>query len=227
MSVSGLAGLGVWDGWSKERSPNDDGSIHTEAREIITTQGSFQHTERVGTLAAEIAARLALEPAQVATIRKAAPLHDIGKFAIPDGVLLKRGPLTDAERATMQTHAVIGAQLLSGSRSPVLQMAAVIAASHHERWDGRGYPARLSGESIPLVGRIVAVADVFDALTHARPYKQAWPVERALREILLLAGTHFDPRIVAAFTATRVDTIPTAEHRIRKSNGSEEPHGHH
>ena len=109
----------------------------------------------------------------------------------------------------MKTHAAFGARLLSGSSSPVLQMAAVVAATHHERWDGAGYPACLAGETIPLVGRVVAVADVFDALTHDRPYKSAWPVAQAIDEIRRGAGSQFDPRVVAAFLAIQEDS-PTA-----------------
>jgi PAS domain S-box-containing protein/putative nucleotidyltransferase with HDIG domain len=163
---------------------------------------TFQHTERVGARSAAIAAQLGLDAKQVELIREAAPLHDIGKLAISDGILLKPGPLTAEERKEMQNHARVGARLLSGSNSPVLRMAAVIAASHHERWDGTGYPDATSGERIPLEGRIVAVADVFDALTHDRPYKQAWPLEQAIVEIRQMAGGHFDPRVAAAFLAT-------------------------
>lgn len=164
---------------------------------------TFQHTERVGSTAADIAAALGLDSEQVELIHEAAPLHDIGKIAVPDGILLKPGPLTDREREIMQGHAEAGRRLLSGSRSPVLQLAAVIAASHQERWDGSGYPHGLAGEAIPLAGRIVAVADVYDALTHDRPYKSAWSSEQAIAEIKRAAGSQFDPRVVAAFLATR------------------------
>ncbi len=163
---------------------------------------TFQHTERVGATAAAIAAQLGLDAEQVELIREAAPLHDIGKLAISDGILLKPGPLTAEERKEMETHAEVGARLLSGSNSPVLRMAAVIAASHHEQWDGTGYPAAIAGERIPLAGRIVAVADVFDALTHDRPYKAAWPLEQAIAQTRRMAGGRFDPRVVAAFLAT-------------------------
>ena len=118
---------------------------------------------------------------QVTLLRQAAPLHDVGKLAIPDRILLKPGRLTEEEFEVMKTHAELGARLLSSGSSRVLQTAAVIAATHHERWDGTGYPNGCAGDAIPLVGRIVAVADVFDALTHDRPYKQAWPVEQRLR----------------------------------------------
>jgi PAS domain S-box-containing protein len=160
---------------------------------------TFQHTERVGTSSAEIAACLGLSEEQIGLLREAAPLHDVGKIAIPDRILLKPGKLTPKEYEVMKTHAALGARLLSGSGSPVLQMATVIAESHHERWDGTGYPNGLAREAIPLVGRVVAVADVFDALTHDRPYKSAWPVEQAVAEIQSAAGSQFDPRVVAAF----------------------------
>ncbi|MFI4991770.1 MAG: HD domain-containing phosphohydrolase [Solirubrobacterales bacterium] len=164
---------------------------------------TYQHTERVGHIAARLALGLGLPAGQVTLLRQAAPLHDVGKLAIPDSILLKPAKLSEQEFGVMQTHAELGARLLSSGSSPVLQMAAVIAATHHERWDGGGYPKRLSGEAIPLVGRIVAVADVFDALTHDRPYKPAWAVERAIAEIGSGAGSQFDPRVVTAFLALR------------------------
>jgi len=164
---------------------------------------TYQHTERVGHVAAKLALVLGLPAGQVTLLRQAAPLHDVGKLAIPDCILLKAGKLTSEEFDVMKTHAALGARLLSSGSSPVLQMAAVIAATHHERWDGAGYPKGLSGEAIPLVGRIVAIADVFDALTHDRPYKLAWSVEDAIAEIGRGAGGQFDPRVVTAFLALR------------------------
>ncbi|HEY2536465.1 MAG TPA: HD domain-containing phosphohydrolase [Solirubrobacteraceae bacterium] len=163
---------------------------------------TFEHTTRVGSMSAEIGALLGLGEDQVDTLHLAALLHDVGKIGIPDRILLKRGRLTLEEYEVMQTHTILGARLLTGSGSPVLQMATLIAESHHEWWDGKGYPHGISGEAIPLVGRIVAVADVFDALTHDRPYKSAWPVARAIAEIKNEAGSHFDPKVVAAFLET-------------------------
>jgi putative two-component system response regulator len=149
---------------------------------------TYRHTERVGRITALLARRLA-------------PLHDIGKVAISDRILLKPGRLTPEEFEAMKEHTVAGARILGGSSSPLLQMAEVIARSHHERWDGSGYPAGLAGEAIPLHGRLVAVADVFDALTHARPYKPAMPVEQALAELDAMAPAAFAPDVKAAFDA--------------------------
>jgi putative two-component system response regulator len=132
-------------------------------------------------------------------LRHASALHDIGKIGIPDRVLLKAGRLDAEEWEVMKTHAALGASMLADSRTPLLQLAEVIARTHHERWDGSGYPAGLAGDDIPLVGRICSIADVFDALTSARPYKQAWPVEDALAEIDRQRGRQFDPRLVDAF----------------------------
>jgi PAS domain S-box-containing protein len=176
-----------------------------ETLQLLAVAGEYrddetsQHTERVGVLAAEIGARLGLSEESVALLREAAPLHDIGKLAIPDSVLLKRGRLSHEERMVMHTHTSLGARLLFGSRSPTLQLAGMIADSHHEWWDGSGYPGGLVGADIPLVGRIVAVADVYDALTHDRPYKAAWPVDQALAMIRSGAGGQFDPAVVDAF----------------------------
>jgi len=166
---------------------------------------TFGHTERVGLIAAEVAARLGMRDEQVRRLREAAPLHDVGKIAISDAILLKPGRLSPRQQRVMHTHAALGARLLSRSNSPVLQMAAVIAATHHEWWDGSGYPNGLAGERIPLVGRVVAVADVFDALTHERPYMAAWSVKQAIARIQRSSATQFDPRVVDAFLAVYED----------------------
>jgi putative two-component system response regulator len=157
-----------------------------------------RHTLRVGRIAGRIAQVLGLASDAQELIARAAPLHDIGKIGIPDSVLLKQDRLAPAERAVIQSHTIIGADILSGSRFALLQLAEEIALSHHERWDGLGYPHGLAREKIPLAGRIVAVADVFDALTHDRPYKGAWTVRDALAEIEANAGTQFDPAVVEA-----------------------------
>jgi putative two-component system response regulator len=160
-----------------------------------------EHAARVGRTVALIARAMGLPEPDVEVLRRAAPLHDIGKIGIPDTILLKRGALTPEEFALMQSHARIGAEILSGSEFAILNFAEQIAAAHHERWDGRGYPNGLTGDAIPLPARMVAVADVFDALTHERPYKEAWPVARAVEEIALLAATQFDPEVARAFAA--------------------------
>jgi putative two-component system response regulator len=133
-------------------------------------------------------------------------MHDIGKIGVPDAVLLKPAPLAADEWEIMKSHAVIGAELLSGDDSSLLVLAREIALTHHEKWDGSGYPHGLAGTAIPQSGRIVAVTDVFDALTSARPYKHAWPVETAVAYLSDNRGTHFDPAVVDAFLA-QLDTI--------------------
>ncbi len=158
-----------------------------------------EHTQRVGEISARLARRMGMPADVVELVRRAAPLHDLGKIAVPDSILLKLGKLTDEEFAIIRSHTTIGARILSGSRHPLLQLAEQIALTHHEHWDGRGYQPGLGGERIPLVSRIVAVADVFDALTHARPYKKAWSVERACAEIRAQSGRQFDPQVVEAF----------------------------
>ena len=158
-----------------------------------------EHTARVGRTAARLGAALELGNHAIDQLRLAAPLHDIGKVAIPDAILLKPGPLTEDELELVRRHTVLGSELLSGSASQLLRVACRVARSHHERWDGRGYPDGLTEARIPLAARIVAVADVFDALTHARPYKRPWPLAEAVTEIAACAGTQFDPAVVRAF----------------------------
>lgn len=157
------------------------------------------HTFRVATVARLIANELNLGKDAAKTIYLATPLHDVGKVAIPDSILGKPGPLTPEETTVMRAHVHIGEAILADGASDLVRMAATIASSHHERWDGRGYPNKLAGEDIPLEGRIAAVADVFDALCSPRPYKAAWPLERAREEIQQGAGSQFDPACVAAF----------------------------
>jgi putative two-component system response regulator len=159
-----------------------------------------QHAERIGRTSELLALALGLGPAESALIGQAARLHDIGKIGVSDELLLKPGAYTARDVAAMEKHAAIGARILSGSTNELLTVAEQIALTHHERWDGNGYPHRLAGEAIPLPGRIVTVADVFDALTHRRPYKEPWPVAAAMREILAETGTKFDPAVIAAFT---------------------------
>jgi HD-GYP domain-containing protein (c-di-GMP phosphodiesterase class II) len=169
-----------------------------------------EHIRRVGDLAARIGGALGLPGEQLDLLREAAPLHDVGKIAIPDRILLKPGPLTRDEFEQMKDHATLGAAMLSGREFPLLAMAEEIALTHHERWDGTGYPAGLSGRAIPQIGRIVAVADVFDALTHSRSYKEAWTVDAAVAEIGRQKGRQFDPAVVAAFMLVLPEFIPDA-----------------
>jgi len=157
-----------------------------------------KHTERVALLSELLAKELRLPAEQVDLVRRAAALHDVGKVAIHDEVLLKRGAFLPEEWDIMRTHARLGAQILAGGKSDLMKMAEQIAGAHHERWDGEGYPRGLRGEEIPLLARVVAVADAFDALTHDRPYKLAWSVESALLEIELEAGRQFDPAVATA-----------------------------
>lgn len=157
-----------------------------------------QHTKRVGEMSALLARQLGLPASQVLLIRRAAPLHDVGKIGVPDTILMKRGRLTTEEFEIVKTHTVIGARILSGGKFPLLRLAEEIALSHHERWNGEGY-AGVRGSDIPLAGRIVTVADVFDALTQQRPYKPAWPVGEAIAEIDAQRAHQFDPDVVDAF----------------------------
>ena len=162
---------------------------------------THEHTQRVGELAARLARHLGHDDRTVRLLREAAPLHDLRKIAIPDRVLLKPGKLTTEEFEVVKTHAVLGARVLAGSESDLLRAAERVARSHHERWDGTGYPDGLAGEDIPLEGRLVHVADVFDVLVHERPYKESWTVEAAAEEIRRGTGTQFDPDVVRAFEA--------------------------
>ena len=164
-------------------------------------ESTYAHTTRVGELSARIARRLGMSDTEVEQIRIAARLHDIGKIGVSDSILLKPGPLGPAEFMAQERHTIIGANILSGSRFPTMRLAESIALTHHEAWDGTGYPNGLAGDEIPIAGRIVAVADVFDALTHARPYKAAWSVDAGLAEISAQSGYKFDPRVVQVFVA--------------------------
>ena len=158
-----------------------------------------EHSYRVGKLASLLAQEFGCDDDTCYMIELAARLHDIGKIGVPDAILLKPDKLNDAECQIMRTHTTVGAELLSKSNIPHMQMAEEIARHHHEWWDGNGYPARLSGSAIPLAGRITALADVFDALTHKRPYKVAWPIDAALDEIARLKGRQFDPQLCDLF----------------------------
>lgn len=180
-------------------------SAHHEMLDLLASCAEFRsrplgpHTRWVGETSGGVALTLGLPPAEASTIGLAARLHDLGKIAVPDHVLLKAGPLTPDEWVVMRAHTTLGAQLLGTSESPLLRLAGEIARTHHERWDGQGYPEGLSGEDIPIGGRIVNVVDTFDALVTARSYKHAWSVADAVAYLRDGAGTRFDPAVVAAF----------------------------
>jgi putative two-component system response regulator len=166
-----------------------------------------EHVERIGSGAGLIARRMHLDPGHCELIRLAAPLHDVGKIGISDEILLKSEALTQAERTRMQAHSEIGYRLLTGSGSDLLETAATIAWTHHERWDGAGYPRHLEREAIPIEGRITAVMDVFDALTHDRVYRPSMSVDRALEVVRAGRATHFDPDVLDAFLGTLDELI--------------------
>ena len=160
-----------------------------------------EHIERMSGLCGRLALAAGVDPEEADMIRRASAVHDVGKIGVPDSILHKPGTLDDDEWEVMKSHTTIGAAMLAGSRSKLVKLAETIALTHHERWDGSGYPAGLAGEEIPLVGRIAAICDAFDALVSERPYKPAWPLTMALDEIRTQSGRQFDPRLVDLFLA--------------------------
>ena len=186
-------------------------AAHLEGLERLALAADYRdhdtglHTQRVGRLSARIARKLGFSEHDAVVLERAAPLHDVGKIGIPDSILLKPGRLDEAEFSVMKQHVKVGATLLSNGRSELIKMAACVALTHHERWDGSGYPNGLTKSAIPLVGQIVAVADVFDTLVNKRPYKNAWPVELAVAEVQAKSGSWFNPQVVAAFLYVLAD----------------------
>jgi len=178
------------------------------------------HTQRVGRLSGLLARELQLDRGAVELIERAAPLHDVGKIGVSDNILLKPGSLTTEERVAMQQHVDVGARLLARGRSKLIKMAELIALTHHERWDGSGYPQALARDAIPLPGQIVAVADVFDTLISERPYKRAWPLEKAVAEMQRQAGHWFAPRMVSALMRVLADE-PDLVEELDGSAGSD------
>ncbi len=164
-----------------------------------------EHIERIGRYSGIIARRLGLSDDAIEVLTAAAPMHDVGKLAIPDAILKKTSALTSAERLVMEQHTVIGSRMLQGSDSPLLQVGATIALAHHERWDGSGYPYRLAGDAIPLEARICAVADVYDALSTNRRYREALPRKTVLGMMQSRRGRHFDPGVLDAFLGCRTE----------------------
>lgn len=169
-----------------------------------------EHCYRVGRLASILGREIGLEDDVCFLIDLAARLHDIGKLVVPDAILLKPGKLTPGERQIMETHTTAGAQILAKTNVPQMHVAEEIALHHHERWDGTGYPMRLRGTAIPIAARVTALADVFDALTHVRPYKHAWPINEALAEIKSLRGKQFDPELTDLF----LDLVPRLQREV-------------
>ena len=186
-------------------APVSQESFAEEVLERLARAGRFrdeetaEHVERMSRSCGLIARALGWDAGECNKLRAASAMHDIGKVGVPDAILRKPGRLDSAERVLVQAHAQIGHDILSGSNDDVLILAATIALTHHEAWDGTGYPRRLAGEEIPLPGRIAAVADVFDALTHDRVYRRAHGVEETVRRLRAESGTHFDPDVVVAF----------------------------
>lgn len=189
--------------------------LHKSRLEIIRRLGlaaeykdneTGMHVIRMSYYCKVMAAAIGMSDQEVELIFNVSPMHDIGKIGIPDNILGKAGKLDAQERAIMEQHTEIGAKIVGKHNNPLLDMARTVALTHHEKWDGTGYPQGLKGNNIPLVGRIVAVADVFDALVSERPYKKAWPVEKAVALIKEESGKHFDPEVVKGFM-TNLDEI--------------------
>jgi CHASE2 domain-containing sensor protein len=174
-------------------------------------QETADHISRMSRLSARLGRAAGMSEEEAEMLLHASAMHDVGKIGIPDRVLLKPAPLDPEEWEIMKLHTTIGANILSGSRSPLLRMAERVALTHHEKWDGSGYPNGLAGEAIPLEGRICAICDVFDALTSPRPYKDAWPVDAALEEIRAQSGSHFDPGLTALFLEFADDPVAESE----------------
>jgi len=200
--------------------------LHESQLEVVRRLGSAAesrdnhtgtHITRMSRIAHLLARAARMDAEECELLLHAAPMHDIGKIGIPDRILLKPGPLDPDEWEQMKRHTTIGAELLAGSSSPIVQLGEVIALTHHERWDGTGYPRGLVGDETPLVGRICAIADVFEALLSDRPYKQAWGFEESVGEIASQAGRQFDPELVDLFIALR----PSLEDLIAASHGDE------
>ena len=229
-----------------ESARNDAEQARQRALECLARAAEFrdddtsQHVQRVGKYAAAIAKRFDLDPYHIELLEQSAQLHDVGKIGISDTILLKPGKLTDDEFEKMRQHCLYGSniifpmsdsdwdvllcepecalEIICNSTAPVLQLGALIARTHHEKWDGTGYPSGLKGDQIPLVARITAIADVFDALANERPYKKAFPVEKCFQIILEGRGNHFDPAVVDAFFDARIEILAIKENLVDRHN---------
>jgi response regulator RpfG family c-di-GMP phosphodiesterase len=175
------------------------------------------HIRRIGLYSAEMGRALGWTQMQIDDVEIAAPMHDLGKIGIPDRILKKPGELTEEEQTIMREHPTIGAKILEDSDISMIQMAADIAGAHHERWDGTGYPDGISGDSIPITARIVAIVDVYDALVHQRVYKEAWDEESALAEMREQSGKHFDPVLLELFFSRR-ETMRAIREQVKDEN---------
>jgi len=200
-----------------------DAYIDTIQRLVLAAEykdeDTGDHIIRMSKYCRLIAEKLGLPDESVESIHYAAPMHDIGKVGIPDHILMKPGKLTDEEFDIIKTHTTIGAKILSGSKAEILTLSEEIAHTHHEKWNGKGYPRGLSESKIPLAGRIVSLADVFDALTSRRPYKEPFPVEMAFDIIKKESGLHFDPDIVDVFFAN-INGILTIKESVSTKRGA-------
>ncbi len=182
--------------------------------------GTAQHIKRLSRYSLILSEALRLVPGEAEVLRHAVTMHDVGKIGIPDSILAKPGKLTDEERRAMEKHTVIGARILEGSHSELIEAGRVVALTHHERWDGSGYPHGLAGEAIPLYGRICAVIDVFDALTTHRPYREPMPTDQALEALAEARTSHFDPVVVDLFLAQR-DAVLAMHGELRDMDGDD------
>lgn len=178
------------------------------------------HVIRMSYYCKVMAKAIGMTSQEAELLLNASPMHDIGKIGIPDSILGKPGKLDARERAVMEQHTEIGARIIGEHQNPLLDMARTVALTHHEKWDGTGYPRGLQGENIPIVGRIVAVADVFDALVSNRPYKKAWPFEKAVALIKEESGKHFDPEVVKHFLSNLDEIIELAQSNADPNGGS-------
>ncbi|MDH5719905.1 MAG: response regulator [Spirochaetia bacterium] len=194
---------------------------HIEVINRLTLAAEFRdketgnHVKRISYYSMELGMAYGLNNEECGNLFVASGMHDVGKIGIPDHILLKEDKLTSEEREIMKSHTTIGAQILSGSNSKLLQMAETIALTHHEKYDGTGYPENLAGDKIPIEGRIVAISDVFDALTSERPYKKAWPVDNAVSYLLEEKNGHFDGHLVDLF----IDKLPSMSAIFKKFKG--------
>ncbi len=213
MSLASMAAVSIHNALLRDRLRR----AHLDTVICLSVVAEFRdhnmarHIERISSLSAMTAESMGLDDEQIELIRIASPMHDIGKIGVPDSILLKPGPLTSEERKIVETHAVMGGEILTNAKNDLMSMARDVAVSHHERWDGMGYPQRLAGGDIPLAARIVCVADVFDALATKRCYKEAYPIDKVVRIIRSEEGRQFDPNVIGAFFGVLDEVVANYE----------------